>query len=110
MSQYLMHHDPRYYPEPFTFDPSRWTAEAEALRPGFAFFPFAGGPRGCIGESFAWMEGILLIATLAQRWQFRLAPNFSVVLRPGIILRPKYGLRMTLRRRDVAPGETETDS
>jgi len=99
MSPFVMHHDERYYPDPFTFDPERWTAELRAARPKFAYFPFGGGPRVCIGEQFAWMEGILLIATIAQKWRMRLSPDQRVELRPMITLRPKYGMRMMLERR-----------
>jgi cytochrome P450 len=99
LCQYVMHRDPRYYPEPETFDPQRWTAEAEASRPKFAYFPFGGGPRQCIGESFAWMEGTLLLATLAQAWQLRLVPGHPVETKALITLRPRYGMRMTLTRR-----------
>jgi cytochrome P450 len=96
MSQYVMHHDPRYFAEPLRFDPERWTPEARESRPQFSYFPFGGGPRRCIGEGFAWMEGILLIATIAQQWQMRLAPNHPVALKPVITLRPKHGMRMTV--------------
>ncbi|MGH7451089.1 MAG: cytochrome P450, partial [bacterium] len=65
MSPYVLHHDARYYPEPEKFDPQRWTLEAEAQRPKFSYLPFGAGPRVCIGESFAWMEGILVLATVA---------------------------------------------
>jgi cytochrome P450 len=99
MSQFVMHRDPRYFPEPLRFDPERWTAQARELRPQFSYFPFGGGPRRCIGESFAWMEGVLLIAALAQQWQMRLVPNHPVALKPVITLRPKHGMRMTLTRR-----------
>jgi cytochrome P450 len=99
MSQYLMHHDERYYPEPFRFDPERWEPEAKATRPPFAYFPFGGGPRRCIGEGFAWMEGVLLLATLAGRWRMRLAPGHRVELQPLITLRPKYGMQMRLEQR-----------
>lgn len=99
MSQYVMHHDARYFPEPLRFDPERWTTEARESRPQFSYFPFGGGPRRCIGEGFAWMEGILLIATLAQHWQMRLVPDHPVALRPVITLRPKYGMRMIVTRR-----------
>ena len=99
MSQYVMHHDPRYFPDPFRFDPERWTPEAKLARPKFSYFPFGGGPRVCIGEPFAWMEGVLLIATLAQRWRLRLVPGHPVVLQPLITLRPKHGIRMTLEKR-----------
>lgn len=98
-SPYLMHHDARYFPDPLRFDPGRWTPEARAARPKFAYFPFGGGARGCIGEQFAWMEGVLLLATLAQKWRMRLVPGHPVELRPLITLRPKHGMRMTLSRR-----------
>ncbi|GHO80339.1 cytochrome P450 [Ktedonobacter sp. SOSP1-85] len=101
LSQYVVQHDPRFYPEPERFDPERWTPEARAERPKFAYFPFGGGPRLCIGESFAWTEGILLLATLAQRWEARLAPGAHVAFQPAVTLRPKYGLKMTLHRRAV---------
>ena len=96
MSQYVMHHDPRYYPDPYHFDPLRWTPEAESLRPKYSYFPFGGGPRVCIGEPFAWMEGVLVLATLAQRWQPRFIPNYPVKFKPLITLRPKYPMMMRL--------------
>ena len=99
MSQYVMHRDERYFPDPLRFDPGRWTEEGRAKRPQFSYFPFGGGLRRCIGESFAWMEGVLLLATLAQQWQMRLAPNQEVALRPVITLRPKHGMRMKVTRR-----------
>jgi cytochrome P450 len=98
-SQWVMHHDPRYYPDPYRFDPERWTPEAEASRPKFSYFPFGGGPRMCIGEQFAWTEGILMLATLARRWQLRLVAERPVELRPLITLRPRDGVPMTLQRR-----------
>jgi len=99
MSQYVMHRDERFYPDPLIFDPLRWTPEARESRPQFSYFPFGGGPRRCIGEGFAWMEGVLLIATLAQQWRMQLVPNHPVALKPLITLRPKHGMRMTIRRR-----------
>ena len=99
MSQYVMHHDVRYFPEPFRFDPERWSAETRETRPQFSYFPFGGGPRRCIGEGFAWMEGILLIACLAREWQMRLAPNHPVALKPVITLRPRHGMRMVVTSR-----------
>ncbi len=99
LSQYVMHHDERYYPEPEKFDPDRWTPEAKAARPKYAYFPFGGGPRMCVGEQFAWMEGILLIATLAQKWKMRLVPGHPVKMQPLITLRPKHGMRMTIEKR-----------
>ena len=99
LSQYVIHHDERHYADPEKFDPERWTPEARAARPKYSYFPFGGGPRLCIGEQFAWMEGILLIATLAQKWKLRLVPGHPVAPQPLITLRPKHGMRMTLELR-----------
>jgi cytochrome P450 len=99
MSQYVMHHDARYFPDPHRFDPDRWTPEARASRPQFSYFPFGGGVRRCIGESFAWMEGVLILATIAQKWHLRLEPNQRIEMQPLITLRPKYPIRMKLQRR-----------
>jgi cytochrome P450 len=96
MSQYLMHHDPRYFPEPERFDPERWNSQEKAKRPRFSYFPFGGGVRSCIGETFAWMEGILVIATIARRWKMRIMPGHPVDLQPLVTLRPKYGMQMRL--------------
>jgi cytochrome P450 len=99
MSQYVMHRDKRYFPDPDRFDPERWTPEAQAARPKFSYFPFGGGARVCIGEQFAWMEGILLLATIAQQWRMRLVEDQVVDVQPLITLRPRYGMRMSLSRR-----------
>ena len=99
MSQYIMHRDARFFPEPERFNPDRWKAEIAALRPKFSYFPFGGGNRVCIGEQFAWMEGILLIAALAQKWRMRLVPGHPVEVQPLITLRPKHGMRMILEKR-----------
>ena len=99
VSQYVMHRDHRYFHEPLRFDPERWTPEFKAALPKFAYFPFGGGPRGCIGEGFAWMEMILVVAALAKRWSLRLDPRHPVVPQPLITLRPKYGLTMTTLHR-----------
>lgn len=80
-------------------DPERWTPEAQAARPKFSYFPFGAGTRICIGEQFAWMEGILLIAALAQKWRMRLEPDQLVEAQPLITLRPRHGMRMVLTRR-----------
>lgn len=104
MSQYVMHHTERYYPEPFQFDPERWTEEAQAARPKFSYFPFGGGSRLCIGEPFAWTEGALLLATIAQHWQMRLAAGHPVEPRPIVTLRPKYGMKMLVQKRASGGG------
>jgi cytochrome P450 len=99
LSQYVTHRDARFFPDPVRFDPERWTTAARESRPQFAYFPFGGGTRRCIGEAFAWMEGILLIATLAQHWRMRLVLNHRVETLPVITLRPKYGMKMKLEKR-----------
>jgi cytochrome P450 len=106
MSPWVMHHDERYYPDAFRFDPERWTPAGREARPKFSYFPFGGGPRVCIGEGFAWMEGVLLIATIAERWRMRMAEGEKVEPRPMITLRPRRGIRMTLERRDAVVDQT----
>ena len=96
MSPYIIQRDPRYYSEPERFNPDRWTPEFRAALPKFVYFPFGGGPRQCIGESFAWMELVLLVATIAQRWQLRLVPGHPVVPQPLVTLRAKHGMKMTV--------------
>jgi len=99
VSQWVVHRDPRHYPDPDRFDPERWLPECQASRPKFSYFPFGGGPRLCIGEAFAWMEGVLLLATIAQRWRFHLAPGARVAVQPVITLRPRHGIKMTAEPR-----------
>src|SRR4030095_17006017 len=99
VSQYVIHRDARYFPEPLRFAPERWTPEFRAALPKYAYFPFGGGPRGCLGEGFAWMEIILVVATLAQQCNLRLRPGHHVVPQPLVTLRPKHGLPMTALRR-----------
>jgi len=96
LSQWVTHRDPRWWPEPLKFDPSRFGPENRAARPRWAYFPFGGGSRQCIGEAFAWMEAILVIATLSQRWGMRYLGDRPPVLRPLITLRPAGPLRMQL--------------
>ena len=98
-AQWVMHKDERYYSEPQKFIPERWTPEAKASRPKFSYFPFSAGPRQCIGESFAWMEGVLLLAIFAQRWKLRLEPGHRIVPLPAITLRPKTGVMVRVERR-----------
>ncbi len=97
LSPYVMQRHPRYYPNPERFDPERFSPEAKQSRPKFAYFPFGGGPRVCIGERFAWMEGVLLLATIAQRWKFNLVPNQIIEPHPQITLRTRHGVKMILR-------------
>jgi cytochrome P450 len=99
MSQWIMHRNPTYFPDPEKFDPDRWLPGCSQKLPRFAYFPFGGGPRQCIGSSFAMMEATLLLATIAQRFQLDTMPGHPVVLVPSFTLRPKHGLRMRLTTR-----------
>ncbi len=101
ISQFITHRDARFFPDPLRFDPERFTPEAKARRTKFAYFPFGAGARQCIGESFAWMEGVLLLATLAQRWRLKLLPGHCVEPDPLITLRPKYGMKMEIEARSA---------
>jgi cytochrome P450 len=99
VSQYVTHRDPRWWDDPERFDPDRFAPEAEAARPKFAYFPFGGGPRRCIGEQFAWMEGQIILATLAHRMHIEVNPAYTPQLLPRVTLRPRDGLPVTLSRR-----------
>ncbi len=92
-SQYVMHRDPALWGDPLAFRPERWQAEARAL-PKFAYFPFGGGNRLCIGEPFAWMEAVLVVATIAQRWRFERVDRTPIPLDPLVTLRPKVPIRL----------------
>ena len=96
VSPYAMHHNPRFWPNPEGFDPERFSPERSEGRPPFAYFPFGGGPRLCIGNNFALMEGQLILATIAQRYRLDLVPGHPVMVEPLITLRARYGMRMTL--------------
>jgi cytochrome P450 len=99
LSQWVTHRDPRWWPEPEKFDPERFSPENKSSRPRWAYFPFGGGARQCIGESFAWIEAILVIATLAQKWQMNYLDAEAPKLKALITLRPAGGVRMRLRTR-----------
>lgn len=99
MAPWVVHRDERFWPEPLRFDPDRFSPEARASRSKFAYFPFGGGARQCIGEPFAWMEGVLILATVAQRWRLRLAVGQRVEPQALITLRPRHGMRMIPERR-----------
>ncbi len=98
-SPYVTHRQAAVWREPETFDPDRFTEERVAGRPRFAFYPFGGGPRLCIGDQFAMTEARLIIASVAQRYRLRLVPGHPIVVEPGVTLRPKHGLMMKLEKR-----------
>ncbi len=93
-SQYMIQRNAEFWLEPLKFRPERFTPEAKAGRSKFVYFPFGAGGRQCIGEWFAWMEGVLVLATLAQKWRLRLVPGQTIGLQPKITLRPKPEIRM----------------
>ena len=99
MSQWIMHRSPELWPDPLRFDPERFRPEAKIGRPKFAYFPFGGGARQCIGEAFAWLEGALILVTLLQKWQFRLVPGQTFEPQSLITLRPKNGVTVVAERR-----------
>jgi cytochrome P450 len=96
---WVVHRDRRWFDEPGTFRPERWGDDAARRLPRFAYFPFGGGPRQCIGNAFAMMEAILILAAIAQRFRLILTPGQQVVPTPYITLRPEPGIRVRLERR-----------
>lgn len=96
LSQWVTHRDARWFAEPMKFDPLRWSDETRGGRPRWSYFPFGGGSRGCIGESFAWMEAILVLATLAQRWRMELIDPRPIEVFPSITLRPRRSVPVKL--------------
>jgi cytochrome P450 len=96
LCQWLTHRDPRWFPDPLRFDPDRWQEESAASIPRFAYFPFGGGPRVCIGAGFAMMEATLLLAAVAQRFRLRLVPGQKIEPLASITLRPEHGIRVQL--------------
>ncbi|HJS55146.1 MAG TPA: cytochrome P450 [Chitinophagaceae bacterium] len=99
MSPYLIHRDPRFHQDPEKFNPHTWDKLSRNESSKYQYFPFGVGPRSCIGQHFAWMEGILVLASIAQSWRLELVPGHPVKLQQRINLRPKYGMLMKLRRR-----------
>ncbi len=98
-SQWVMHRDPRYFDNPEEFEPDRWVDDRVKRLPTYAYFPFGGGSRVCIGRSFAMMEAVLIVATIAQKFKLTLVPEHPIVLQPSISLRPKRGIKMLLTKR-----------
>ena len=99
LSAYITHRHPKFWEHPETFDPERFTPERSVGRPSYAYFPFGGGPRLCLGSNFALMEAMLIAATIAQSYQLHLVPGYQVEIEPVVTLRTKHGLLMTLERR-----------
>jgi cytochrome P450 len=110
LSPYLMHHDARFFPDPEAFVPTRWASPPEAGPARHAYLPFGGGPRQCLGEGFAWMEGLLVLATVAQTWRIQRVSGPPVAPWGLVTLRPKQGIQVHLARRGTRgtthPGAT----
>lgn len=98
-SQWVTHRDGRFHENPETFDPDRWLPERVAARPKMSYFPFGGGPRVCIGNTFAMLEATLLLATIARRFSVRLVPDQKIKFSPVLTLRPRYGIHVVLSER-----------
>jgi cytochrome P450 len=98
--QWLTQRDARFFPDPDRFDPERWREDPvrSGKIPRFAYFPFGGGPRVCVGASFAMMEATLLLAMIVQRFHLDLVPGHAVEILGSVTLRPKHGIRVIPRR------------
>src|SRR5215471_13855187 len=110
ITQYITHRDPRYFAHPEAFLPTRWAAPPDAGPSRYAYFPFGGGPRQCLGEGFAWMEGLLVLTTVAQTWRMALVPGPPVAPWGLVTLRPQQSIQVHLTRRGLRgtthPGAT----
>ena len=106
MAQWVVHRDPRWYDAPEEFRPERWEDDLWKRLPRFAYFPFGGGPRQCIGNAFALMEATLILATVARKFRLRLVANHPVAPLASITLRPRYGVGVTLESRPGNEAET----
>jgi cytochrome P450 len=94
--QWAVHRSDRYFSAPTKFDPDRWTAGFQRILPKYAFFPFGGGPRSCIGEGFAWMELEIILTELLRRWRFELVPGQTITPKASITLRPEKPIRVVV--------------
>jgi cytochrome P450 len=95
--QWALHRCDKYFSNPTRFDPDRWTAEFQRTLPKYAFFPFGGGPRSCIGEGFAWMELRIVLTELLRRWRFEIVPGQTVKPKASITLRPEKPIHVIVR-------------
>jgi cytochrome P450 len=98
MSPLAMHNDPRWYPNPEQFNPDRWSDEFKQQLPRFAYFPFSGGPRLCIGQQFALLEATIVLVMFMQHGNWNIDPRHTIVTQPSITMRPKNGIRMQVSR------------
>ncbi len=101
ISQWLVHHDSRWFDDPEVFRPERWENDLVKRLPRCAYFPFGDGPRICIGNHFAMMEAVLILATIARRYRLSVEPGQTLELLPSVTLRPKHSLRVRVQARDL---------
>jgi cytochrome P450 len=99
LPQWGVHRDPRWYDDPEAFDPDRWLPERAAERPRFAYFPFGGGSRSCIGRQFSLLEATLVLATIAGRYRLERIDEGPIDLRPSLTMHPANGMEMRVRER-----------
>jgi cytochrome P450 len=105
IAQWVVQRDPRWYEAPDEFRPERWERDLQKRLPRFAYFPFGGGPRQCIGNMFALMEATLVLATVAQHFRLRMMSNQEIVPLASITLRPKNAVAMRLESRRGAKAD-----
>jgi cytochrome P450 len=108
MSQWIVHRDPRFFPNPEGFDPDRWSEARSKGLPKFAYFPFGGGPRVCIGNHFAVMEATLMLSIILQRFRVELLPNQRLEFKPSVTLRQR-GPGLLARVFERSSADTTTD-
>lgn len=104
ISQWVTHRDPRFFPDPERFDPERWRDDPvrRGTLPRFAYFPFGGGPRVCIGAGFAQMEAALILATIARRFRLTVCSDHPIKLLPSVTLRPRHGIQVKAHRQEAS--------
>jgi len=98
VSQWVMHHDPRWFPDPWSFKPQRWIDGLADRLPRFTYIPFGGGPRVCIGNHFGMLEAIAMLATIGQSWRLESTTDATLALNPSVTLRPGRPIHLTMRR------------
>jgi cytochrome P450 len=98
-SPYLIHHDSRFHSNPEVFNPHNWDDRPGIQHPRYEYFPFSEGPRSCIGQHYAWLEGVMVLASIAQFWKVKMVPDHPVEIAQLLNLRPKYGMKMEVYRR-----------
>nr|WP_305794525.1 cytochrome P450 [Halomarina rubra] len=107
MNQWVVHRDARWYDDPLAFRPDRWTKEFEKSLPSFAYFPFGGGPRRCIGDRFAMLEARIILASIYQDYHLELASDRNLEVIPTITSRPKEDVLTAVHERSTTEPATD---